>query len=99
MRRWDVTKSELVSAVAEQSGLPKAAAEKVVKGLIDEVTGCLRNGDKLTLVGFGTFDTTKRAARKGQNPQTGKKINIPATVSPKFKAGKAFKDAVNARKK
>lgn len=94
-----MTKSELVSAVAEQAGLPKASAEKVVKGIIDEVTGCLKKGDKLTLVGFGTFDTTKRAARKGQNPQTGIKINIPATVSPKFKAGKAFKDAVNARKK
>ena len=94
-----MTRSELVSAVAEQAGISKAAAEKSIKGIIEEVTGCLRNGDKVTLVGFGTFDTTSRAARKGQNPQTGKKITIPATVSPKFKAGKAFKDALNAKKK
>lgn len=94
-----MTKSELVSAVADQAGLTKAAAEQSVKAIIEGVTGCLMKGDKLTLVGFGTFNTTKRAARKGQNPQTGKKINIPASVSPRFKAGKTFKDAVNAKKK
>ena len=93
-----MTRSELVGAVAEHAGLAKVAAEKSVKCIIDEVTDCLKKGDKLTLVGFGTFDTTKRGARKGQNPQTGKKINIPATTSPKFKAGKAFKDAVNTKK-
>ncbi|MCM2356643.1 MAG: HU family DNA-binding protein [Geobacteraceae bacterium] len=94
-----MTRSELVSAVAEQAGLTKAAAEKSVKAIIEGVTGSLKNGDKLTLVGFGTFSTTARAARKGQNPQTGKKINIAASVSPKFKAGKALKDAVNTKKK
>lgn len=94
-----MTRSELVSAVAEQAGLTKAAAEKSVKAIIEGVTGCLQNGDKLALVGFGSFVTTQRAARKGQNPQTGKKITIPASVSPRFKAGKALKDAVNAKKK
>ncbi len=96
---WIVTRSELVSVVAEQAGLTKVAAEKSVKAIIDGVTGCLKKGDKLTLVGFGTFNVANRAARKGQNPQTGKKITIAATVSPKFKAGKALKDAVNAKKK
>jgi DNA-binding protein HU-beta len=94
-----VTKLELVNAVAENAGLTKVAAEKTIKAIVDEVTACLKKGDKLTLVGFGTFSTTTRAARKGQNPQTGKKISIPATVSPKFKAGNALKDAVNAKKK
>lgn len=93
-----MTRSELVSAVAEQAGLTKAAAEKSVKAIIDGVTGCLQKGDKLALVGFGSFVTTQRAAREGQNPQTGKKITIPASVSPRFKAGKALKDAVNAKK-
>lgn len=94
-----MNKAELVSNVAEQAGLTVASAEKAVKGIIEGITGCLQNGDKLTIVGFGTFNTTKRAARKGQNPQTGKKINIPESVSPKFKAGNALKDAVNVKKK
>jgi DNA-binding protein HU-beta len=93
-----MNKAELVSTVAEQAGLTVASAEKAVKGIIAGITDCLQKGDKLTIVGFGTFNTTKRAARKGQNPQTGKKINIPASVSPKFKAGNALKDAVNAKK-
>ena len=94
-----MTKSELVGVVAEKTGLTKAASEKTVKAIIETITACLKKSDKLTLVGFGTFSTTKREARKGQNPQTGKKISIPATVSPKFKAGKALKDSVNAKKK
>ena len=94
-----MTKSELVGAVAENAGLTKAASEKSVKAVIEAITTCLKKGDKVTLVGFGTFSITKRGARQGQNPQTGKKINIPATVSPKFKAGKALKDSINARKK
>lgn len=94
-----MTKAELVSAIAEEAGITKASAEKSVKAIIEGITDCLKKEDKLTLVGFGAFDTTKRAARKGQNPQTGKKINIPASVSPKFRAGKALKDAVNAKKK
>ena len=94
-----MTKSDLVSAVAENAGLTKAASEKTVKTIIETITACLRKGDKLTLVGFGTFSTSKRGARKGHNPQTGKKIDISATISPKFKAGKALKDSVNAKKK
>ncbi len=94
-----MTKAELVSAVAEQAGLTKADAEKAIKALTTAITNSLKKGDKLSLVGFGTFSTAKRAARKGQNPQTGKKIDIPASVTPKFKAGKSLKDAVNVKKK
>lgn len=93
-----MTKAELISAVAEESGLKKVDAEKAVNAFISAVTATLQQGDKLSLVGFGTFSTTARAARKGQNPQTGKKINIPAAVLPKFKPGKSLKDAVNAKK-
>jgi DNA-binding protein HU-beta len=95
--RWDVTKSDLANALAETTGMTKTASEKTVKAIIESVTTCLKKGDKLTLVGFGTFSTSKRDARKGQNPQTGKKISIPATVLPKFKAGKALKDSLNAK--
>lgn len=94
-----MTKAELISAIAAEAELTKTDAEKVLKCLLATVTDCLQKGDKLSLVGFGTFSTVKRAARKGQNPQTGKKINIPASISPKFKAGKALKDAVNSKKK
>jgi len=94
-----VTKSELVGVVAESSGLTKADSDKALKCLLETVTTCLKEGDKLSLVGFGTFSTVKRAARKGQNPQTGKKINIPASISPKFKPGKGLKDLVNTKKK
>jgi len=91
-----MTKAELISAVAEKAGLKKVEAEKAVAAFIDTVTGALKKGDKLSLVGFGTFATAKRAARKGQNPQTGKKINIPAATVPKFKPGKTLKEAVNS---
>jgi DNA-binding protein HU-beta len=94
-----VTKAELVTAVAGKAGITKVDAEKAVKGLIDAVGKCLKKGDKVSLVGFGTFSTAKRAARQGQNPQTGKKINIPASVYPKFKAGKGLKEVVNGKKK
>jgi len=94
-----VTKAELVSSVAEKAGLKKIEAEKAVAAFIASVTATLKNGGKLSLVGFGTFSTAKRAARKGQNPQTGKKINIPAATVPKFKAGKTLKEAVNNKKK
>ncbi len=93
-----MTKAELISAVAEKAGLKKVEAEKAVAAFIASVTAALKKGDKLSLVGFGTFSTAKRAARKGQNPQTGKKINIPAATVPKFKAGKALKEAVNSKK-
>lgn len=94
-----MTKAELISVIAAEAELTKTDAEKVLKSLLEAVTDCLQKGDKLSLVGFGTFSTVSRAARKGQNPQTGKKITIPASVAPKFKAGKALKDAVNSKKK
>ncbi len=96
-----MTKAELIAAVADGAGLTKVEADKVLKSLLESVAACLKKGDKLSLVGFGAFSTVKRAARKGQNPQTGKKISIPATVSPKFKPGKALKELVNtpAKKK
>ena len=90
-----MTKAELISSVAEQAGLKKVDAEKAVSAFIASVTATLKSGDKLSLVGFGTFSTAKRAARKGQNPQTGKKIDIPAATIPKFKPGKTLKEAVN----
>ena len=93
-----MTKAELICAVAEHSGLKKVDAEKAINAFIVSVTATLKQGDKLSLVGFGTFSTTQRAARKGQNPQTRKKINIPAATIPKFKPGKNLKDAVNVKK-
>ena len=92
-----MTKAELVSAVAAEADITKVKAEIAVKAFIAAVTGALKKGDKLSLVGFGTFSTAKRAARKGQNPQTGKKINIPAATVPKFKPGKTLKEAVNSK--
>jgi DNA-binding protein HU-beta len=92
-----VTKAELITAVAEKAGLKKVEAEKAVSAFVSAVTGCLKEGGKLSLVGFGTFSTSKRAARKGQNPQTGKKITIAAATVPKFKPGKTLKDAVNGK--
>lgn len=92
-----MTKAELITAVAEKAGLKKVEAEKAISAFIAAVTGALKKGDKLSLVGFGTFSTTKRAARKGQNPQTGSKITIPAATVPKFKPGKTLKEAVNKK--
>lgn len=92
-----MTKTDLVSAVAEIAGITKVDAEKSVKAFLEAITDCLAKGDKLTLVGFGTFSTANRAARKGQNPQTGKKIDIPASVTPKFKAGNTLKVLVNTK--
>lgn len=91
-----MNKSELVDQIAQKADLSKAAAERALNAFTDSVTETLaRNKDeKITLVGFGTFSTSERAARTGRNPQTGETINIPATVVPKFKAGKSFKDAV-----
>jgi DNA-binding protein HU-beta len=90
-----VTKADLVNAIAEKAGLSKADAEKALKAFTDAVTEALRASEKVSLVGFGTFSVGKRAARQGQNPQTGAKINIPAAKVPKFKAGKALKDSIN----
>ena len=90
-----MTKADLVNAMAEKAGLTKADAEKALKGFCDAVTDALKAGEKVSLVGFGTFSVSQRAARTGQNPQTGKKITIAAANTPKFKAGKALKDSVN----
>jgi len=89
-----VTKADLVNVMAEKAGLNKTDAEKALKAFTDAVTDALKAGDKVALVGFGTFSVGERAARTGQNPQTGAKIDIPAAKTPKFKAGKALKDSV-----
>ncbi len=90
-----MTKADLVNSIAEKAGLNKADAEKALKAFTDAVTDAMKAGEKVSLVGFGTFSVGDRAARVGQNPQTGAKINIPAAKVPKFKAGKALKDAIN----
>jgi DNA-binding protein HU-beta len=90
-----VTKADLVNAMAEKAGLSKADTEKAIKAFTDVITDALKAGDKVALVGFGTFSVGERAARVGQNPQTGEKMDIPAAKVPKFKAGKALKDSVN----
>ena len=92
-----MNKQELVAAIAADTGLTKADSEKAVKAFIDVVSKTLKKKDKVQLVGFGTFETTKRAARTGKNPQTGESIKIPASVAPKFKPGKALKDLVNKK--
>jgi len=88
-------KSELVAIIAEKADLKKVDAEKALNAFVDAVTEALAKGDKISLVGFGTFETKKRAARKGKNPQTGAVINIAASTVPTFKAGRGLKDAVN----
>lgn len=94
-----MNRTELIDAIAKQSGVAKKDVDASMKGFVEVVTKQLKKGDKITLVGFGTFDVAKRAARTGRNPQTGKEIKIKASKSPKFKAGKALKDAVNGVKK
>ena len=94
--RFTMNKTELVAAISEQTELTKKDSEKALKALIDVVTEELKKGEKVQLVGFGTFEVSERAARTGKNPQTGKANNIPSCKAPKFKAGKALKDAVNA---
>jgi DNA-binding protein HU-beta len=91
-----MNREELIAAIANETGLTKAASDKAVKAFVDVVSNELANKGKVQLVGFGTFETTERAARVGKNPQTGEKIDIPAATAPKFKAGKALKDIVNA---
>ena len=90
-----MNKSELIDAVAHSSGLTKTDAAKAVDGVIAAVTEALKNGDQVTLVGFGSFLVREREARTGRNPQNGQDINIPASKLPSFKAGKGLKDAVN----
>ncbi|MEG1458321.1 MAG: HU family DNA-binding protein [Acetivibrio sp.] len=90
-----MNKAELVAAIAERTELSKKDSEKALKAFIDVVTDELKKGEKIQLVGFGTFEVSKRAAREGRNPQTGITMNIAASKAPKFKAGKALKDALN----
>ena len=91
-----MNKAELVAAMAEQAGLSKKDAEAALKAFTDVVSDELKNGGKVQLVGFGTFEVSERAAREGRNPQSGEVMKIAASKSPKFKAGKALKDLVNA---
>ena len=91
-----MNKTELVAAVAEQADISKKDAEKALKAFVDVITEEMKKGEKVQLVGFGTFEVSERAAREGRNPQTGKTMKIEACKAPKFKAGKALKDAVNA---
>jgi Bacterial nucleoid DNA-binding protein len=89
-----MTKAELIDKIAATAGITKADAAKSLDATIDSVKAALKKGQKVTLVGFGTFSVSKRMARKGRNPRTGEEIKIPATKVPKFTAGKALKDAV-----
>ena len=90
-----MNREELISKMAEDAQTTKATAGKALEAFISGVTGCLANKEKLTLVGFGTFTVSERAARKGRNPQTGASIDIPAATMPKFKPGSKLKEAVN----
>ena len=92
-----MNKSELIAAVAAKTGDTKKVAEASVNAFIDVITETLKKGDKVQLVGFGSFEVRKRAARKGRNPQTKEEIKIPASKAPVFKAGKALKDLVNKK--
>jgi DNA-binding protein HU-beta len=94
-RKLSMNKTELVAAIADQAELSKKDSEKALKAFIDVVTDELKKEHKVQLVGFGTFEVSKREAREGRNPQTGKTMKIEACKAPKFKAGKALKDAVN----
>lgn len=89
-----MTKVELIDKMASDANISKAATQKAMESFMDGIKKALKKGNKVTLVGFGTFSVSKRAARKGRNPQTGETIKIKASKSPKFKAGKAFKDAL-----
>ena len=93
-----MNKSELIDFIAKEADITKAAAEKVLTATIGAVTKAVANGDTVTLVGFGTFSSSKRAARTGRNPQTGAELKIAATTVPKFKAGAAFKATVAGKK-
>ncbi len=90
-----MNKTELIEAIAKETGLTKKDAGKAVDAFVDTVSKALKKKDKVQLVGFGTFETVKRAARTGKNPQTGAALKIPASTAPKFKPGKALKDLVN----
>ena len=90
-----MNRTELVAAMAEKSQLSKKDAESALKAFIDVVSEEMQKGEKIQLVGFGTFEVSERAAREGRNPQSGEPMTIAASKAPKFKAGKALKDAIN----
>ncbi len=92
-----MNKTELVAAIASKADISKKDAENALKAFTDIVGAQLKKGDKIQLVGFGTFEVAKRAAREGRNPQTGDTMKIAASKAPKFKAGKALKDLVNKK--
>ena len=92
-----MNKAELVAAIAAKTELSKKDSEKALKAFIDVVSEELKKGEKVQLVGFGTFEVAKRAARTGRNPQTGKEMKIAASKAPKFKAGKSLKDEINKK--
>jgi DNA-binding protein HU-beta len=93
-----MNKTELIDAIVKETGLTKKDASKALDALTATVAKELKKKGKVQLVGFGTFETVKRAARTGKNPQTGEALSIPASIAPKFKAGAALKDAVNGKK-
>ena len=92
-----MNKSDLIAAIAAKTGSTKKDAEATLNAFVDVVTEQLKAGDKVQLVGFGTFEVSERAAREGRNPQTKEEIKIPASKAPVFKAGKALKDLVNKK--
>jgi DNA-binding protein HU-beta len=92
-----MNKADLIARIAEEAELSKKSAEAALNAFVSAVEGALKKGDKVQLVGFGSFEVRKRAARKGRNPQTKEEIKIPASKAPVFKAGKALKDLVNRR--
>ncbi len=92
-----MNKADLIAAIAAKTGDTKKVAEASVNAFVDVVTETLKKGDKVQLVGFGSFEVRKRAARKGRNPHTKEEIKIPASKAPVFKAGKALKDLVNKK--
>lgn len=93
-----MNKSELIEAVAKEADISKAAADKVLSAVTTAIVKSVSKGDNVTLIGFGTFKSSKRAARTGRNPQTGKELKIAATTVPRFTAGATFKAAVSGKK-
>jgi len=90
-----MNKTELINQIAESANITKAAADRVLLGMLEAITDSLQKGENVTLVGFGTFSTSKRSARTGRNPQSGKSVEIPAKTVVKFKVGKKLGDEVN----
>ncbi|WP_310619761.1 HU family DNA-binding protein [Flexibacterium corallicola] len=91
-----MNKNDLIGAVAEKTGLTKAQAGEAVEASLEAITETLKSGDEVRIIGFGNFSVSERAATEGRNPRTGEAIQIPASKTPKFKAGKGLKDAVNS---